>query len=389
MRYRLSHFLLLLVFFSIFTTWVSTVVADFDYVLIFRDLVAIMAIAIATSKLGAKSVLITIFYAASLLLLFAGKDIENIELSKLRNILAFPALLLLFTNATQIDAVGTDHVLKVNAVAFYMMTVWVAGETFLLTLAPDVYASYLNTLNYGLAQKGTSVGYLGGFVTNLRAATLMVNPVQGAFVVFLAYMVMPKTKLNTICMSFVAVMTAAKIVLVALLGLHLIRTIKRPVRLAGSILFLMIAALALMALLKGMNLQADSGAQLTRNLASARLHLAGLLSGIEQLYTSTTGVKFAEIGFQAGLQKGSVPPGFESFLGGLFALGGLFGGVAFFLFLIVCLLSRSPRRLLLASLYLLLVATSDNISSPHLYTLFAITFLCGGSRFNASSVDRR
>jgi hypothetical protein len=190
--------------------------------------------------------------------------------------------------------------------------------------------------------------------------TLILNPVQGAWLLLMIWIAMPAPRLlsSAALLGGLAV-TVAKVAGLGLLIWTFVRT--RSIQVRAAIVLLGIVSLGV----TGISGLAESEAAVS-HVASGLLHLEGLVSGLAHGLRHPLGTGFGSVGLASAMSADAVTPGMESFVGSTVAALGWFGiailGVSVALFLGGNRFSRALGAVVMAGIMI-----SDNVASLYLY----------------------
>lgn len=353
-----DSFCLLLVVYCLYANTLSLISGSVE-VLYLRDAAAIALALILFAKFG-KVTQLALFVLW--ICMISGYTVAYHgsygSLSKIRNYAMFPLVVFCFAEFVRPITLSSREYESVNQKIFnfafniYVVLVFAEGAAYFFI--PHLQGALFELLSEISTKKGTGVGLSGGLFSGLRAITPAGNPVQGAFVVFVWWL-SRLSRRRAVVFLVSHLLTFSKITL-ALFFLKPITTSRNAIILV--MVFYVSVLVSYFVIPSELNVHFDS----------ARLHIAGLVSGLYSMLTSPLGIPFESVSAQSGQSWSVVPPGFESFFGSICASFGLLGCV-FSLFIFATACKRSQLVLLLFFAF----SFSDNVASPH---LFAPVFYC-------------
>ena len=293
------------------------------------------------------------------------------SISKIRNYVMFPFMVFAFAECTRpwIFESGFKGN-RVDRIFYFFLDAYVLLffiEALIYTFLPSSQDVLYGLLRDISDEKGTSVGLSGGIFSGLRIITPAGNPVQGSFVLF-TWWLLRLNGFRTVLYFLAHVLSVSKVTLVlGIVGFFL----KSKWFSALIILFVSMVLAGYFVLPSIGNVHVDS----------VRMHIEGFVYGFTSIFSSPLGIEFDTVSAQSKQVGASVAPGFESYLGSIWAAFGIPGFI-----LSVAIFATAYLKSRLVGFLIFAFAFSDNTSSPH---LFIAVFFLAWSRWHLTFEDHR
>ena len=245
-------------------------------------------------------------------------------------------------------------------VVFWVFLLLILVEAAFAALFPALHALADAVARAFLESKGVLANTEAGVFGLPRMRTPILNPVQGAWFLFMAWIAL-STRRFWNSAAFVAglTLTVAKVAGGGLAVWAFMRT--QSVTMRAAMLFAGCVGAASLAFL---GVSETEGA--ASHVASGLLHLEGLVSGVLHGLQHPFGTGFSSVGLAAAKATGEITPGMESFVGSTTAALGWIGiaviGLSVMLFLAGDDFARALGAVVLAGIMI-----SDNVASLYLY----------------------